>query len=248
DGADRDRDQVDPGRESEPAGRLCPNRERRGVALQYARRSLRAGQSGQRRSASAPQTSIKAGGAAPVIRQAADQRSDSSASLPVRAERVCQAGAGAGPRQEVVRQAAGDRGAGSQARGRPRAQRAAARVKRCFGAHMMIAGGLHKAITAGQEVGCDVVQVFTKSPQQWKARDLTDEDVSLFQKAQAETGIPCVAAHDTYLINPAAADPAVLERSRAAMIDELGRAARLGIPALVMHLGARGSDPEEAAL
>jgi deoxyribonuclease-4 len=113
---------------------------------------------------------------------------------------------------------------------------------------MMIAGGLHKAISSGQEVGCDIVQVFTKSPQQWKARELTEEDVSLFRAAQEEHGIPCVAAHDTYLINPAASDPAVLARSRAAMVDELERAGRLGIPALVMHLGASGTEPEEAAL
>lgn len=119
---------------------------------------------------------------------------------------------------------------------------------RCFGAHMMIAGGLHKAIAAGKSAGCDVVQVFTKSPQQWQARPLTAADRREFLAAQEETGIPCVAAHDSYLINPAAADPAVLERSRAAMVDELGRAGALGIPALVMHLGARGAEPEEAAL
>jgi deoxyribonuclease-4 len=57
-----------------------------------------------------------------------------------------------------------------------------------------------------------------------------------------------VAAHDTYLINPAAADPVMLERSRAAMLDELDRAGRLGIPSLVMHLGARGAESEETAL
>lgn len=121
-------------------------------------------------------------------------------------------------------------------------------MTRQFGAHMMIAGGLFKAITSGQDVGCDVVQVFTKSPQQWQARPLAEEDIRAFREAQEAASIPCVAAHDTYLINPAAADPAVLERSRAAMVDELERAAVLGIPALVMHLGARGSDPEEAAL
>jgi deoxyribonuclease-4 len=121
-------------------------------------------------------------------------------------------------------------------------------MKRRFGAHMMIAGGLHKAIAAGQDVGCDVVQVFTKSPQQWQARPLATEDIQAFRDAQEAAGIPCVAAHDTYLINPAAADPAVLERSRAAMVDELERAAALGIPALVMHLGARGTEPEEEAL
>src|SRR5690349_8899025 len=96
---------------------------------------------------------------------------------------------------------------------------------RRFGAHMMIAGGLHKAIATGQDVGCDVVQVFTKSPQQWQAKPLVAEDILAFRTAQEVAGIPCVAAHDTYLINPAAADRAVLERSRAAMVDELQRAA-----------------------
>jgi deoxyribonuclease-4 len=113
---------------------------------------------------------------------------------------------------------------------------------------MMIAGGLNKAIAAGQAVGCQVVQVFTKSPQQWQAKPLTADDAGQFRAAQEETGIPCVAAHDSYLINPAAADPAVLERSRAAMVDELERAGALGIPALVMHLGAYGSETEEEAL
>jgi deoxyribonuclease-4 len=121
-------------------------------------------------------------------------------------------------------------------------------VKRRFGAHMMTAGGLRRAIETGAAVGCDVVQVFTKSPQQWQARPLADADVDAFRRAQEESGIPCVAAHDSYLINPAAADPAVLERSRAALGEELGRAARLGIPAVVMHLGAAGEAPEEEAL
>ena len=159
-----------------------------------------------------------------------------------------QAGAGAGPRQEAVRQARGDCRPGGAARGRTRAERATARMTRHLGAHMPIAGGLHKSIASGQAVGCDVVQVFTKSPQQWRARPLTDEDVRTFREAQQEVGIPCVSAHDTYLINPAAADPVVLQRSREAMVDELERAATLGIPTLVMHLGAHGTEPEEAAL
>jgi deoxyribonuclease-4 len=120
--------------------------------------------------------------------------------------------------------------------------------QRLLGAHMMTAGGLYRAVETGAEVGCDVVQIFTKSPQQWQARPLTDADVDAFRQAQEERGIPCVAAHDSYLINPAAADPAVLERSRAALGEELARAARLGIPAVVMHLGAAGSASEEEAL
>jgi deoxyribonuclease-4 len=113
---------------------------------------------------------------------------------------------------------------------------------------MPTAGGLHRAIETGLAVGCDVVQIFTKSPQQWQARALTDADVDAFRRGQEESGIPCVAAHDSYLINPASADPAILERSRAALGEELARAGRLGIPAVVMHLGAAGSASEEEAL
>lgn len=117
-----------------------------------------------------------------------------------------------------------------------------------FGAHMPTAGGLHTAFAAGAEVGCEVIQIFTKSPQQWKARELTDEDVARFRQAQQETGIACLASHDTYLINPAAADPELLQKSRDALADELVRSTRLGIPFVVMHLGATGGAPEEEAL
>jgi deoxyribonuclease-4 len=97
-------------------------------------------------------------------------------------------------------------------------------------------------------VGCDVVQIFTKSPQQWKAKEITDADVEKFVQAQQETGILCLAAHDTYLINPAAADPELLQKSRNALADELRRSALLGLPYLVMHQGAVGAATEAEAL
>src|SRR2546423_15564507 len=103
-----------------------------------------------------------------------------------------------------------------------------ATAPRRFGAHMMIAGGLHKAVEAGVAAGCDVIQIFTKSPQQWKAKPLTEAEAAAFREAQSAAGIPCVAAHDTYLINPASADAELLARSREAMGDELRRAALLG--------------------
>ena len=46
---------------------------------------------------------------------------------------------------------------------------------RRFGAHMMTTGGLHTALHAGREAGCDVIQLFTSSPQQWKARAIDDQ-------------------------------------------------------------------------
>ena len=109
-----------------------------------------------------------------------------------------------------------------------------------FGAHMPTAGGLHNAIYAARDVGAGVAQVFTKSPQQWRAREITDEQVELFVDAQREIGIPCLSSHDTYLINPCSGDAELLQKSREALADEVRRSTRLGIPFVVMHLGTPG--------
>ena len=113
---------------------------------------------------------------------------------------------------------------------------------------MTTSGGLHNAMTAGKDAGCDVVQIFTKSPQQWKTRELTEEQVEAFLRAQEETGIRCLASHDSYLINPCAADPEMLQKSREALVSELVRSSRLQIPYVVMHLGALGECGEEEAV
>src|SRR5262245_29910211 len=98
-----------------------------------------------------------------------------------------------------------------------------------FGAHMLTQGGLHNAFYAGRDVGCELLQLFTSSPQQWKARAITDEIAAEFRKAQSECGLRCVAAHDNYLINPAAADPEILKKSRDSLIGEVRRCDLLGI-------------------
>ena len=65
-----------------------------------------------------------------------------------------------------------------------------------------------------------------------------DEEIEIFLCAQEESGIRCIASHDTYLINPASEKEDILAKSRAALIDEVQRSARLRIPYVVMHQGA----------
>jgi deoxyribonuclease IV len=107
-----------------------------------------------------------------------------------------------------------------------------------LGAHMSIAGGVDKAPLRGQAVGCDTIQVFTKSNRQWRARPLRDEEVEAFRSNLRVTGIGPVVAHDSYLLNLAAPAAVVWKRSVAAFREELERAERLGIPYLVTHPGA----------
>ena len=54
-----------------------------------------------------------------------------------------------------------------------------------YGAHMSIAGGLDKAIIAGQSIGCTTIQLFTKSNRQWTANELTDTEIESYKIAVA---------------------------------------------------------------
>ena len=111
-----------------------------------------------------------------------------------------------------------------------------------FGAHMSIAGGFGKALERGVRAGCDVIQIFTKNNNQWKAKDIGPDAAEAFTAAQARNTVRCVAAHTSYLINCASPQKELYERSKEALREEVQRADVLNIPLLVFHPGAhRGS-------
>jgi deoxyribonuclease-4 len=117
-----------------------------------------------------------------------------------------------------------------------------------IGAHLSIAGGLPRAVDRAEASGCEALQIFTKSAGQWRARELPDEEVALFRRRVRETRVRPVIAHNSYLINVAAADPVLRRTSIDALGDELDRAERLGLDGLVMHPGSYTSGTEEQGL
>jgi deoxyribonuclease-4 len=111
-----------------------------------------------------------------------------------------------------------------------------------IGFHAPIKGGLHEALLVARETGCDTVQIFSRNPRGWLAKPLTPEDITLFRKTRRETRITPVAIHCNYLVNLAAADEILLQKSRISFREELQRALLLGADYLVVHPGsARGS-------
>ncbi|MDM7994202.1 MAG: deoxyribonuclease IV [Acidobacteriota bacterium] len=116
------------------------------------------------------------------------------------------------------------------------------------GAHMSIAGGLHKAFDRGLQVHCNTIQIFLKNSNQWKAKALTEEDRRLFREAQRRSGISPVLAHDSYLINLASPDPTLYKKSLDAFVGEMERANLLGVPYLVLHPGAHTGDGAGAGI
>lgn len=111
---------------------------------------------------------------------------------------------------------------------------------------MSIGGGLPRAVDRAVASRCEALQIFTKSAGQWRARALPDDEITLFRRRVEETGIHPVVAHNSYLINLAAASPALRAQSYDALREELDRADALGLAGLVMHPGSHttGTEPD----
>ena len=117
-----------------------------------------------------------------------------------------------------------------------------------LGAHESVAGGIHRAVERAESVGATALQVFTKNSNRWESPPLTREDAESYKTALSKSNIRSVISHDSYLINLCATDPAILERSRNAMVDEIRRCEFLGIGLLNFHPGAHMGAGEEAGI
>jgi len=106
-----------------------------------------------------------------------------------------------------------------------------------LGAHVSTQGGVAEAPARGNAIGATAIQVFTKTPNQWRESMVRDADVAAFRAALAASGIRAVVSHDSYLINLASPDEPLRERSIAAFSGELVRCRALGIPWVVSHPG-----------
>lgn len=120
-----------------------------------------------------------------------------------------------------------------------------ARPPRDFlGAHVSTSGGVHTAPGRGAAIGATVIQLFTKTPSQWREPELPPAVLTDFRKSLSQNKIRYAIAHDSYLINLASPDPVLSERSRTAFARELERCEALGLPYLVSHPGNYIDDRE----
>lgn len=117
-----------------------------------------------------------------------------------------------------------------------------------LGAHIGIAEGLPEAVAQGLAIGCEAIQIFSKSPQMWKGPAIPPTAADAFRQAVKDSGLRATAVHHSYLPNLANPDPAKLQASRLAFIDELQRAELLGVDALIIHPGAHMSSGVQAGV
>ncbi len=117
-----------------------------------------------------------------------------------------------------------------------------------LGAHMSTSGGIHRAVDRATSIGCTALQVFTKNNNQWQAKPLGEEEIKQYKTKITDSTITPVVAHDSYLINLCAVNQDILEKSRAALIDELTRCEQLGIQLLNFHPGSHVGAGEEEGI
>ncbi len=106
-----------------------------------------------------------------------------------------------------------------------------------LGAHVSTLGGLSLAPARGVAIGATAIQVFTKTPQQWREPLLSNAEVEAFRAALAASGIRAVVSHESYLNNLASPDAELRAKSARAFTRELERCRALGIPWVVTHPG-----------
>jgi deoxyribonuclease-4 len=91
------------------------------------------------------------------------------------------------------------------------------------------------------------MQIFLSAPQRWQHPKHTDEQVQEFERLVGEAAIGPNYAHAAYLVNLAAGDPGIRERSIDNLSASAGWADRVGLAGIVVHVGSgRGQTVAEA--
>ncbi|TFF97276.1 MAG: deoxyribonuclease IV, partial [Promethearchaeota archaeon] len=94
---------------------------------------------------------------------------------------------------------------------------------------MSISGGKYKALTRGEKIGCETIQIFTGNVRSWASKPLNTEEIQEFKTFKDKLDIWPLMSHNSYLVNLANLDSEKLQKSYDSMIDELNKAKQLGL-------------------
>lgn len=117
-----------------------------------------------------------------------------------------------------------------------------------FGTHVSIAGGVYNAPDNAATVGCEVFQMFTRSPRGGAAPELTPEIIKQFKDNCQKHGFTNYYVHAPYYVNLASANPKIANSSIQIIREELKRSSILGVKALMIHVGSAKDQDRKKAL
>jgi deoxyribonuclease-4 len=112
-----------------------------------------------------------------------------------------------------------------------------------IGAHVSTAGGLHRAVERGRDLGCESIQIFHQSPRAWRPTDYGPDDFAAFRATMVDSPIEAVVIHAVYLINCASKDKELRKKSLASLTHALRIGDSIGAAGVVLHPGAQKGEP-----
>lgn len=107
-----------------------------------------------------------------------------------------------------------------------------------IGCHVSIAGGIFNAPKNASDLGCEVMQIFTRAPQGGKAPELTKEIINDFKLKATSYKIEATYIHTPYYINFASASNRIRYGSVSVVREELERGSLIGAKYVMTHLGS----------
>jgi len=106
-----------------------------------------------------------------------------------------------------------------------------------FGSHVSIAGRIDLAPGRAAQVGCDVLQIFSRSPRGGQPPKLTKDIIKNYKTNCKKYNIKESYIHAPYFINLASKTPRIRWGSIRVLKEELERGSSLGVKYLMTHLG-----------
>jgi deoxyribonuclease-4 len=117
-----------------------------------------------------------------------------------------------------------------------------------LGVHISGFGKISEAPARAAALGCNTMQMFSRSPQRWRDHYLEKEDIAGFNHTQQKLKIKPVFIHVPYLINLASPNPRLYEASVEAYIEDILEAHLLKVDYIVTHMGSHKETGEEAGI
>jgi deoxyribonuclease-4 len=107
-----------------------------------------------------------------------------------------------------------------------------------LGAHVSTSGGIHTAIDRIEGMGGEAVQIFTQSPRTWRPTNHDPANFERFKERRAEAGIGGVLCHALYLVNLAAPDDEIYEKSVTTLMNTVDVGCAIDADGVVFHVGS----------
>ncbi|MBT4277389.1 deoxyribonuclease IV [Candidatus Falkowbacteria bacterium] len=108
-----------------------------------------------------------------------------------------------------------------------------------IGAHVSVAGGLHKAIKNAESIGANTIQIFGSSPRQWRVKLPSKKETDLFKEKIKESNIGPIFLHAPYLVNIATPDDIIRDKSINNLIEQMKIAELIEAEGVIFHIGTR---------